>query len=179
MANLSTAWWDDAETDWSSGAGARVVEVFARAYEEPVVIERLAHAAGVSWEGAPAAGPASLTWRWLLGAAVRERRGLELVAEALADGSDAFRQPLEALAGDRLPAVYAHGGIKHGVEMIPAEHVKQALESVVTDATEPGARPAAGLEAIASPTATLAESGAVIEAFSAAMRRTAMLEREG
>jgi len=179
MAGPSTAWWERTGADWTTGPGLKAVQLLATAYQDPVTIERIARAAGVTWEDAPFAGPAGERWRWVLDTAAREQRGLGVLAEALAGADSAFRRPLENLAGDRLDAAYAYAGIKYGHEAIPPERRQPALESVVVTAPSAGAPTTARLEAVASRTATLAESGAVIEAFATAKRRTAMLEQAG
>ena len=84
MNGSSTAWWDDPQTDWTSGQPARVAEVLAHAYERPSASKPIVDAAGLDWDDTPAASAQEM-WTWALREAARERRVLDLVAVVLND----------------------------------------------------------------------------------------------
>jgi hypothetical protein len=84
MTNSLKTWWDDPQTDWTSGEPARAAELLARAYERPSTIKPIVGDAGLDCDDAPAASAQEM-WTWALREAARERRVLDLVAEVLND----------------------------------------------------------------------------------------------
>jgi hypothetical protein len=180
MSGPSAPWWEDRQTDWSSGEPARVVDVLARAYEDPAAIQAVAESVGLDWHAGPAAGSARARWQWALAEAVRQGRALELAAEVLHDpGSEAFHPLLRRLLGDRLGAAHAHLALRHGLPPQPTDGTDPVVASLVEAVEEPGDQPVGGLEAITSVTAGLDDPRTQIQALLDAMARTAMIEVAG
>ena len=179
MNGSSKTWWEDPQTDWTSGEPARVVELLARAYEHPSAIKPIVDAAGLDWDGAPIADSAREMWTWALRQAIRKDRVLDLVAEVLQDNySAAFHGLLGTLFGDRLGEANARRMLRYGLPPSP-EVQDQMLESVVLASTDPGDQPVSGLQAITSATAAMGDPRAYVQAVFDAMRRTAMIQVAG
>jgi hypothetical protein len=173
-------WWEDSQTDWTSGEPARAVDVLAKAYDEPTEIASIVHAAGLEWEPPASAESARESWIGILTNAARGQHTLDLVAEVLHDDrSSAFHSPLGGLLGGLLGRANARRAIRYGLPPPPSEGPDRVLESLVDASSEPGDQPVGGLEAITSVTAGLQDPRSSVQALLAAMRRTAMIEVGG
>jgi Trypsin-like peptidase domain len=176
----SNTWWEDSQTDWTSGQPARAVDLLARAYDDPAKIASIMHAAGLDWEPAPSAESARESWIGILSDAARHEHTLDLIVAVLQDaGSSAFHSRLEGLLGGLLGVANARRAIRYGLPPAPSEGPDRVLESLVGVSTDPGDQPVGGLEAITSAAAGLQDPRASIQALLAAMRRTAMIEVGG
>src|SRR3712207_5684265 len=124
-------WWEDPQTDWTSGEPARAVDLLAKAYGDPADVGRIVRVAGLEWEPPASAKSARESWTAILREAARRERTLELVAEVLNDpGSSAFHPPLGSLLGALLGPANALRAIRHGLPSAPSDGPDRVLESL-------------------------------------------------
>jgi Trypsin-like peptidase domain len=179
MPRSSKTWWVDPQTNWGSGEPAQVVEMLARAYDQPDAIKRILAAAEIEWDGGRSVASPHAAWTWALGEAARVGRTLDVAAEVLHDpDSSAFHSLLNGLLGEHLRAANGRRTIRYGLPG-SADAQARVLESVVAAPADQSDQPMSGLEAITSIQGGLGETRALVQAIVDAERRTVMIEVGG
>jgi hypothetical protein len=179
MNGASKNWWEDPQTDWTSGEAAKFVELLVRAYPEPGAIRALAGSVGLDAGAAVSGTPAREAWLAVLLDATGRRRVLDLAAAVIHDpASSAFHSLLVLLLGERAADALARVATLHG-SPADAEASARELQNLVAVAAERTEDPEGRLEAILSPASALLDADAAARVLPTAQRRTALIEVGG
>ncbi|MER7555873.1 serine protease [Nocardioides sp. NPDC126508] len=172
--------WDEQETDWSTGPGLAVRQLFERAYADRAAARAVAGAVGIEWPPAAATLSHAELWSSLLGTAAQLGVLVNLAAELLADpGRSFFATPLRQVLGDQLGPANAARIAKRG---LPPSHEqrKAVLGSLDFVSTTEAILPPEGegqLEAINVASGGSVDMEAYAQTILNARRRVALVRR--
>lgn len=162
--------WRSTNVDWSAGDGLKVLQLFQRAYPDPLKLQASAMRAGVA--------PADLTdasHERTLSKAAEQSRLLAMAAVLLHDTSRAvFHIRLREVLGDELPAAQAEWYIMYGTPTDQQEG-EQLLNPQVVDALLQHD----GFESFNAPHAASGSADAHARVHDEARNRVAMIRLNG
>jgi hypothetical protein len=180
MNGFERTWWEEPQTDWTSGEPARAVDLLAHAIADPLAIGSITERSGLNLAGAPVGASIHELWAWILGRAARQKRTLDVVAEILHHPASApFQALLGGLLGDRFGQANARLALRYGLPTAPADGPDRLLRSLVEAPDAPSDEPVGMLQAITSVNDGMPDPHAAAQAIIDATRRTAMIEIAG